>query len=544
MLIVTQAQEMKTRPLLIAKNPSSINYWEELKLPIVFETDIITQEKCSQNEMNFYGCLMVIKELANLDNPGKYDIYSTTQAQNSGKNIFLTEGFLSLVEVEKKETKTIKEGIEEIQTYKKNFLTMFKEVYTEYRKTPSNDLENIFNKLKLQRSKPLSKKDLGTLNNTFLRIAVDPHSYYKPKKEIEEEMKKGFDSFIGIGAEISKDPKGIKIIRVFPSSGASRVGVKTDDIIISINSVPAENLNIENASKLLRGAENTTVKVVLLRNNQKIQKTITRKKVTQKVIDAKFINFESKNITYIKLANFMYTETCNEILNIIYQSELRNTNGYVLDLRNNGGGQVRIASCILSFFIGENKTVSSFEDIKLKKIYPEETFFQQITTKPLVVLINDMSASASEILAGAVQDYQRGLIIGTTSYGKGSFQNCDETYKNVPDLKLCATGGLFFLPSGRTNQTVGIKPDVTVYLKKEPSESELYPLNEANMNLFPLKPRVQPGKVPSSWQRISVPSACINDTKLDTLFAKAKESNFYFRDYQLLKAAKGVLCQQ
>ncbi|NUM57361.1 MAG: PDZ domain-containing protein [Bdellovibrionaceae bacterium] len=546
-LIVTQAQEKQKPPALLAKNISSIDYWQDLKLPATFETEIITKEKCSQNEMSFYGCLMVIKELANLENsenPEKYDIYSTTQAQKSGKNIFLTEGIISLIEIEKKEATTIKETIEQLQAYKKNFLSMFKEVYSEYKKNPSNELENLFNQLKLQRSKPLSKKDLGILSNKYRTIALDPHSYYKPRKELEDEMKKSSDFFIGIGAEISKDPKGIKIIKVIPTSGAANAGVKADDIIISINSVSAEKLKIEDAVQLLRGAENTTVSVVLLRNNQEIKKVISRKKVTQKVVDAKFINFQGKIVTYIKLANFMYKDTCGEILNTIYESELKNTTGYIIDLRNNGGGLVKIASCILSFFIGENKIVSSFEDIKLKKISPEETFFQQITTKPLVVLINSMSASASEILAGAVQDYQRGLIIGTTSYGKGSYQDCNETYKNLADLKICATGGLFFLPSGRTNQTVGIKPDITVYLNKEPSESELYPLNEANMHFFPLKPRVQPGADPTSWKKINVPSDCMKDAMLDTLFSNAKESNFYFRDYQLLKGVKGVLCQQ
>lgn len=293
--------------------------------------------------------------------------------------------------------------------------------------------------------------------NTMLASLNDPYSKFLSKKEFAE-LNTSIDSKItGIGVNILSNAGKILILNVIEGTPASTVGVKAGDIIFAVNKKEVSGMTVSDVASLVRGPENSTVELTLLRDDKKINKTIKRKEIKIKTVKSSV----DKNIGYIQILSFIGSTTSNEFLEALEKTE--KTDGLILDLRGNPGGLLPNAVFIANLFIPEGKIVSVVGRNGFKQdLNAQEGNYN--VNKPLVVLIDHSSASASEILSGALKDYKKAKLVGTTTYGKGMVQQVmpmpNETGLNLTIAK-------YLTPNGTDINKKGITPDINIELTLE-----------------------------------------------------------------------------
>lgn len=290
--------------------------------------------------------------------------------------------------------------------------------------------------------------------NTMLASLNDPYSKFLSKKEFSE-LNTSIDSKItGIGVNILSNAGKIIILNVIEGTPASSSGVKSGDIIFSVNKKEVSGMTVSDVAGLVRGPENSTVELTLLRNDKKITKTIKRKEIKIKTVKSSI----DKNIGYIQILSFIGSTTSNEFIEALEKTE--KTDGLILDLRGNPGGLLPNAIFIANLFISKGKIVSIVGRNGFKQDFTAQETNYNIK-KPLVVLIDHSSASASEILSGALKDYKKAKLVGTTTYGKGMVQQVipmpNETGLNLTIAK-------YLTPNGTDINKKGITPDINIEL--------------------------------------------------------------------------------
>ena len=273
-------------------------------------------------------------------------------------------------------------------------------------------------------------------------------------KEFKVETK---GEFGGLGITISIKDNILTIISPIEDTPADKAGLKAGDKIIKIEGKPTTNITLEEAVDKLRGKPGTKVTITIFREgkDRPFDVTITRDIITIKAVKSKVID----NLGYLRLTQFKQ-EASKEMSKALEELKKQNVKGLILDLRNNPGGLLSEAVRVSSIFLPEDKTVVYTKDRdgteKHLKTRETDTNAEDI---PMVVLINEGSASASEIVSGALQDYKRALVIGQTSFGKASVQTI------IPmgnDSAIKITTARYYTPKGQSIQNVGIKPDIMV----------------------------------------------------------------------------------
>lgn len=542
-LTITISSSLFAKTSLVnAKEESNgkTNYWNEVDINFNSLLSLINKESCSDSVKAFYGCVVAVQTVAN--HSGKtYEVFPIEAIE--GRQVFARVGRLALIEVQKEKINSQQDMIRFIERNRSDIKSRFFSTSLNFVKNPDNEFETLLVFASRQLAKEMTKEQLGFVVAKFLETAVDPHTSLIPKRAFLEISKQESSSFVGIGIEFSMVNGDGVVAAVIENSSAEKAGIQAGDIITKVNEKSIKGMAIDLVLAEIRGNENTKVKLEIIRNKQKIAVEVVRAKIESKVVQAKLLYVDGHKIGYIKLENFMYTKACEEIKAHILNFESQQVAGYSLDLRNNRGGDIAIAQCLGGLFIGKNKVISYFESTveKIVEYKPQLTTAEKLTNKPLVVLVNSSSASASEIISGALQDHGRALVVGQKTFGKGSYQNCGFAGKKQ-DLVMCQTGGLFFLPSGRTNQTTGVVPDVEVYFAMNAIDEELAPIREANLYFFPLEPRLMPGSDLSKWASVTVPKACLSSHALEQKFQNASNKEYYAKDFQLLNAVTSVIC--
>lgn len=299
-----------------------------------------------------------------------------------------------------------------------------------------------------------TEEDAYVAINTMLASLNDPYSKFLSKREFSE-LNTSIDSKItGIGVNILSNAGKIIILNVIEGTPASSSGVKSGDIIFSVNKKEVSGMTVSDVAGLVRGPENSTVELTLLRNDKKIIKTIKRKEIKIKTVKSSV----DKNIGYIQILSFIGSTTSNEFIEALEKTE--KTDGLILDLRGNPGGLLPNAIFIANLFISKGKIVSIVGRNGFKQDFTAQETNYNIK-KPLVVLIDHSSASASEILSGALKDYKKAKLVGTTTYGKGMVQQVipmpNETGLNLTIAK-------YLTPNGTDINKKGITPDINIEL--------------------------------------------------------------------------------
>ena len=290
--------------------------------------------------------------------------------------------------------------------------------------------------------------------------SLDPYSAYMSPELFKEMQTDTRGEFGGLGIEIGMESGVVKVISPIDDTPAAKAGIKAGDYIVKIGDDQVQGKSLMEAVKLMRGPVGTSIRLTVRRKN--VKKPLEFK-IIRKIIEIKSVSSEilgkNKNLGYIRLKSFNENSD-KQFLDIIKQFEKNSKiEGYILDLRNNPGGLLTQAINITDFFLNDGEIVST----KGRKASETRKFFakkgDQIKGKPIIVLINNGSASASEIFAGALKDHKRAIILGENSYGKGSVQSIIPL-RNGGGIRL--TISKYYLPSGDSISEVGVTPDIVV----------------------------------------------------------------------------------
>ena len=356
-------------------------------------------------------------------------------------------------------------------------------------------LAAVFGMVKSDYVEPVDEKKLITDAISGMVASLDPHSQYFDKKSFKEFREGTSGRFVGVGIEISQEDGLVKVVSPIEGSPAFRAGLKPNDLITKIDDTVVKGLSLNDAVKRMRGEPNTKVTLTIFRKdeNRSFPVTITREEIRTLSVKGKVME---PGYGWIRLSQFQERTVDDFVRKVdeIYKAE-PNLKGLVLDLRNDPGGLLDAAVAISAAFLPENVTVVSTngqlaESKFTYKAAPE--FYQRragsdplrrlpagIKTVPLVVLVNEGSASASEIVAGALQDHRRATILGSQTFGKGSVQ----TVRPLgPDTGLKLTTARYFTPSGKSIQAKGIVPDVMVDESEEGNVFALLRTREADLD--------------------------------------------------------------
>ena len=290
--------------------------------------------------------------------------------------------------------------------------------------------------------------------------SLDPYSAYMSPELFKEMQTDTKGEFGGLGIEIGIEAGVVKVISPIDDTPASEAGIKAGDYIVKIGNEQVQGKSLLEAVKLMRGPVGTSIDLTVRRKNVKkpLEFKIVRKIIEVKSVSSKIIGSD-ENLGYIRLKSFNENSDKQFLSSVKKFEKNSKIKGYVFDLRNNPGGLLTQAINITDFFLDDGEIVST----KGRKISETRKFFarrgDEINGKPIVVLINNGSASASEIFAGALKDHKRAIILGENSYGKGSVQSI---------IPLGNGGGMritiskYYLPSGKSISEVGVTPDILV----------------------------------------------------------------------------------
>lgn len=339
-------------------------------------------------------------------------------------------------------------------------------------------LAAVFGMVKTDYVEPVDEKKLISEAISGMVSSLDPHSQYFDKKSFKEFREGTSGRFVGVGIEITMEDGVVKVVSPIEDSPAFRAGLKSGDLITKIDDTAVKGLSINDAVKLMRGEPRTKVLLTIFRKdeNRSFPVTITREEIKTQSVKSKLIE---PGYAWVRVSQFQdrtVEDFARKVEELYKGGPLK---GLVLDLRNDPGGLLDAAVALSAAFLPENVTVVStngqLADSKFTYTANPQHYLRRggpdpiarltkatngaLKTVPLVVLVNEGSASASEIVAGALQDHQRGTILGSQTFGKGSVQ----TVRPLgPDTGLKLTTARYYTPGGKSIQAKGIVPDVMV----------------------------------------------------------------------------------
>jgi len=322
-------------------------------------------------------------------------------------------------------------------------------------------------------------KSMDAAINGLLQ-SLDPYSAYMTPESLDNMQTETSGKFGGLGIEIGMESGVVKVISPIDNTPASEAGLKAGDYIVKINNTQVQGKSLMEAVDLMRGPVGSSIKITVRRRG--VKKALIFN-ITREIIQIQSVKSEliDKNIGYIRLTSFNENSSKQIKKQIKKLNQNKGLKGYILDLRNNPGGLLSQAIKISDFFLENGEIVST----KSRKISENRKWFAKkgdiIDGQTLIVLINYGSASASEIVAGALKDHKRAIILGENSYGKGSVQSIIPL-KNKGAIRL--TIAKYYLPSGKSISDVGVTPDIEI---EEGSEDFKFNTETDNQLNFALK---------------------------------------------------------
>jgi len=306
--------------------------------------------------------------------------------------------------------------------------------------------------------------------------SLDPYSAYMNPELFNSMQTDTKGEFGGLGIEVGMEAGVIKVISPIDGTPASKAGIKAGDYIVKINDIQVQGKTLMEAVKLMRGPVGSKINLTIRRKGIKdaLNKTIKREIIEIQSVETKIIK---KDIGYLRLKSFN-SNSSKQLVDEISKIERKDRpKSYILDLRNNPGGLLTQAINVVDFFLDDGEIVST----RGRRVIENRRFFakrgDRVKGKPIIVLINNGSASASEIVAGALRDHKRAILLGESTYGKGSVQSI---------IPLSDGGGIrltiskYYLPSGESISEVGVKPDI--FIKEEADDFQINSKSDNQLN--------------------------------------------------------------
>ncbi|MGR9088753.1 MAG: S41 family peptidase [Gammaproteobacteria bacterium] len=340
----------------------------------------------------------------------------------------------------------------------------------------------IFGRIKRDYVEPVSDKKLLEDAVKGMLSGLDPHSAYLVPEEYQELKEGTTGQFGGLGIEVTMENGFIKVVSPIDDTPAQRAGIKTGDLIIRLDDQPVKGMSLVDAVKKMRGEPGSTILLTVVREGEEapLKFTLTRDIIKVKSVKSRILE---KDYGYVRISSFQSGtgESLLEAVSSLKKENSGNLKGLVLDLRNNPGGVLNAAVEVSDAFLKSGLIVYTEGRIENSEMRFNASPDDVINGAAMVVLINAGSASASEIVAGALQDQKRAVIMGEKSFGKGSVQTILPTSSGAA-VKL--TTARYYTPSGRSIQAEGIEPDISLaQIKLESLEkSEFTPVKEADLS--------------------------------------------------------------
>jgi carboxyl-terminal processing protease len=333
----------------------------------------------------------------------------------------------------------------------------------------------VFGSVKRDYVEPIDDKKLITDAVKGMVSSLDPHSAFLDTKDFSEMQEQTQGKFAGLGIEISSEDGLVKVMNPIEDSPAAKAGLLAGDLITRLDDKPVRGMTLDQAVRRMRGEPGTKITLTIYRKSEErtFPVTITRAEIKVQSVKTKALE---NDLLWVRITSFQ-ERTVPDLARRMTDAYNQNPNlkGVILDLRNNGGGILQGAVGVSAAFLPTGSTIVSTkgqsnnsqqlykaepENYKLSESNDPLAGLPEVFKKiPLVVLTNAFSASASEIVAGALQDYKRGTIMGKTTFGKGSVQTVRQVTK---DTALKITTAYYYTPSGKSIQAFGIKPDIAV----------------------------------------------------------------------------------
>src|SRR5436190_6094354 len=336
---------------------------------------------------------------------------------------------------------------------------------------------------------PVDEKTLMENAINGMLAALDPHSSYMNPKIYKDMQVQTRGEFGGLGIEVTMENSVIKVVSPIDDTPAAKAGVQSGDLIFALDGEPVQGLTLQEAVDKMRGKIGTSIKISLRRKDVKDPIDLT---LTRETIKAKAVRFRLEgDVGYIRVTSFTEQSTSGVIdaVEKIKKEAGTKLKGYVLDLRNNPGGLLDQAISMVDAFLDKGEIVS-VKARKAEEVQRWNAKAGDVTGGlPIVVLMNGGSASASEIVAGALQDHRRAIVLGTRSFGKGSVQTIMQV---TGGGAIRLTTALYFTPSGRSIQKEGIKPDIEVEQAKVETIQQRSGFREENLRRSITNPNDKP----------------------------------------------------
>lgn len=421
------------------------DYWAETGLTLADLHEYVANDKCHGSEQKFLACINAVGAMAEKLGLG------------------LTEKGLLLGNVEAKG-----------RTTEKQFLSRYSWLFLGGQDTEI-DFDKVLEQISAEQKTKLSNEaNLAAIGlNSFISVNEDPHTYLVPANYYQNVISKSDQKTVALGMVLGPKATAIYVLKVYDGSAAADLGLQVGDQLLSVNGHSLINKSWTAANELLRGEEGQKISLEVRRGNANIVVSTTRQTreiptVTSRVLAG------SKPVGLISVNKFS-TGVCRRVASALQNINQQDVRALLLDLRDNSGGQVEEASCLVGLFVGPKDKVFSLRyfDDSNEDIYGTEE--AKLTDLPMAVLVNSGSASASEIVAGALRDFKRAILVGERTFGKGTFQE-GKTWNRNPKIAKFFTKGFYELPSGVSTQLAGLEPDVKVSSSYRDSlrEEDLY----------------------------------------------------------------------
>jgi carboxyl-terminal processing protease len=340
---------------------------------------------------------------------------------------------------------------------------------------------DIFGRIKANYVEPVDDEVL--LENAIRGMVsgLDPHSNYLDSEDYKDLQVGTKGEFGGLGIEVGMEDGFVKVIAPIDDTPAARAGVRSGDLIVRLDETPVKGMNLNEAVALMRGKPGTPLELTIIREGEEkpIKITVVRDVIRVASVKSKLLD---ERFGYLRISQFQ-THTARDMLKVVGQLKAESKGdllGMVLDLRNNPGGVLNAAVSVSDAFLEDGLIVYTKGRETDSQLRFEAAPDDVLDGAPIVVLVNEGSASASEIVAGALQDHGRAVIMGSQTFGKGSVQTIIPI-SDTAAVKL--TTARYFTPSGRSIQAEGIKPDIELedFTLSKVEKSQVGPIKESNL---------------------------------------------------------------
>ncbi|MEE9322315.1 MAG: S41 family peptidase [Granulosicoccus sp.] len=386
---------------------------------------------------------------------------------------------------------------------------------------------DVFTRIKSDYVEEVSDEQLFEYAIRGMLDGLDPHSAYLNTEEFNELRIGTTGEFGGLGIEVGMEDGFVKVISPIDDTPAAKAGMQTGDLIIRLDDTPVKGLSLNDAVKLMRGKPGSTLQLTVIREGEDKPLSIDIKRAIIKVTSVKNRMLED-GYAYLRISNFQ-TKTTTDMLKAIKKMKKASEGGLkgmVLDLRNNPGGVLSGAVGVSDAFLNDGLIVYTDGREDDSKLRYEATNGDVLDGAPLIVLVNGGSASASEIVAGAMQDHGRAIVLGTKTFGKGSVQ----TIQDLPAggaVKL--TTSRYYTPNGRSIQALGIEPDIETKpgsWNRPDEDNGFKPLTESSLR----------GSLRNTTVEEKEKEAAESKKKDEDSTDKDDADNLVYDDYQLYEA--------